>query len=53
MFEHYIETITPNSGVGQISITQFLGPQLTATMPRCPTELYQRMTMPITKAKNP
>ena len=48
MFTHYIETVTPNPDAGQLSIEQFLGPQLTATMPKCPPELHQRMTAPIT-----
>lgn len=45
---HYIESVTPNPEAGQTSIEQFLGPQLTATRPKCPQELHQRMTAPIT-----
>ena len=33
MFDHYIQTVTPNPEAGQVSIEQFPGPQLTATMP--------------------
>ena len=44
MFTHYIKTVTPNPETGQLSIEQFLGHQLTATMPKCPPELHQRMT---------
>ena len=51
MFTHYIETVTPNPDPGQLSIEQFLGPQLTATMPICPPELHQRMTAPITETE--
>ena len=48
MFTHYRETVAPNPEAGQLSIEQFLGPQLAATMPKCPPELHQRMTAPIT-----
>ena len=48
MFTHYFETVTPKPDAGQFSIEQFLGPQLTATLPKCPPELRQRMTAPIT-----
>ena len=48
MFNHYIGTVTPNPDAGQLSIEQFLGPQLAASMPKCPPELHQRMTAPIT-----
>ena len=51
MFTHYSETVAPNPEAGQLSIEQFLGPQLAATMPKCPPELHQRMTAPITVTK--
>ena len=44
MFTHYIETVAPTQEAGQLSIEQFLGPQLTATMTKWPPDLHQRMT---------
>ena len=47
MFNKYKQLCQPDDNVGTLTIQQFLGPELTQTLRKCPPEHHGYLTSPI------